>query len=54
METFDLDFFILTPGGRDEHIMRVVDGQVVIIPPARAEAGADGRTRYSPSVPTAA
>lgn len=33
-ERFDLDFHILTPGGRDEHIMRVVDGQVIVVPPA--------------------
>jgi hypothetical protein len=34
MEVFDLDFHILTPGGGEEHIMRVADGVLEIVPPA--------------------
>jgi hypothetical protein len=42
MEVFDLDFHILTPGGGEEHIMRVEGGMLTIVPPvARRDSASD-------------
>lgn len=43
MEVFDLDFHILTPGGRDEHILSTVNGKVVVVPPANRQLDQFGK-----------
>jgi hypothetical protein len=49
MEVFDLDFHILTPGGGEEHIMRVEGGMLRIMPPAARGAGASDEHEKSRS-----